>query len=335
MSRRVRAATIAAVIATTVATLLTVPTAVGAAPISAAPAATAKLLSAKVTAPGRTRITVFAPSMARRITLDVLTPKSKGPRPSIYLLDGIDAGVDTNFTQSDWTKFTKVTTFFAKKNVNVVIPIGGTGSYYSDWLRTDPAYGRYLWETFLTKELPPLIDARFTGNGKNYVAGVSMGATSAIALLARNPSVYTGAAAFSGCLDLRGPLGIATVQVGIRGRMGNPDNMWGQPNSPTWRAHDPIRLIPKLRGKHVFVAFGDGSIDLSANIPAEQYLAAPVGSAFEAGVKVCSEQFVAAAARQRVPITVYRHGGLHTWGYWERDLRVAWPGIARSLGVTS
>lgn len=133
--------------------------------------------------PTRATVTVFSPAMRKPISVTVLLPADRTrPVPTLYLLDGIDAGVYTRYTESGWTTQTDVVRFMADKPVNVVLPIGGTASYYTDWNATDPVLGRNKWETFLTTELPPLIDQRFGGNGVNALGGLSMGALGAMAI---------------------------------------------------------------------------------------------------------------------------------------------------------
>ncbi len=53
-----------------------------------------------------------------------------------------------------WYNNTDVTNFFADKHVNVVLPVGGKYSMYTDWDADDPVLGRNKWQTFLTRELP-------------------------------------------------------------------------------------------------------------------------------------------------------------------------------------
>lgn len=60
---------------------------------------------------------------------DILHPTGTAPRPTVYLLDG--TGASDDHTQSTWTLRTDVTRFFADKNVNEVMPIGGDSSFYA------------------------------------------------------------------------------------------------------------------------------------------------------------------------------------------------------------
>ena len=49
---------------------------------------------------------------------------------------------------------TDIQGFFADKNVNVVSPLGGTFSWFTDWVGD----GSKQYQTYMTKELPPLIN---------------------------------------------------------------------------------------------------------------------------------------------------------------------------------
>ncbi|MFI9507164.1 alpha/beta hydrolase [Nocardia sp. NPDC052566] len=152
--------------------------------------------------PTKSLVSVYSPAMDRIIPVEVLHPPGTTARPSYYLLDGVDSRPPT----TNWSQFTDIDAFFADKQVNVILPVGGEGSYYSDWQRPDHHLGSLMrWETFLTRELPPLIDRQFHGNGRNAVGGVSMGAAAAAILATRHPALYRGVASFSGCVDATAP----------------------------------------------------------------------------------------------------------------------------------
>ena len=124
---------------------------------------------------------VVSPAMGRTMAVKVLLPADRSePRGTLYLLDGNSGQIEEN----NWLAPANgdIVPFFADKNVNVVLPIGGTGTMYTDWQEDHPKFGRLKWETFLTKELPPLIDTRFATNGHNAIGGISMGAEAALIL---------------------------------------------------------------------------------------------------------------------------------------------------------
>ena len=291
----------------------------------------ARITRVAMVTPTRATVTVFSPAMRKSISVTVLLPADRTrPVPTLYLLDGIDAGVYTRYTESGWTTQTDVVRFMADKPVNVVLPIGGTASYYTDWNATDPVLGRNKWETFLTTELPPLIDQRFGGNGVNALGGLSMGALGAMAIAVRHPSLYGGVAAFSGCLDLGSPEMRRATAGTVQTRGGNPDNMWGDITDAEWAVHDPAEHISALKGKALYVSSGNGLPDPSLGLAG---LASPVGGILEGVVQRCTVEFKRRADRAGVAVTYHFREGLHSWGYWNQDLHRAWPTLARALGV--
>ncbi|MFZ2530416.1 MAG: alpha/beta hydrolase family protein [Rhodococcus sp. (in: high G+C Gram-positive bacteria)] len=286
----------------------------------------------------RTALFVHSPSMDRVVQVQVLHPsgqgQGQGPRPTLYLLDGVSAGAESDFRESTWTQKTDIVDFFADKNVNVVLPVGGTASYYTDWRNPDPVLGTNRWETFLTRELPPIIDAEFAGNGVDAIGGLSMGATGAMALITRHPDLYEGVAALSGCLDTSRDSTRDSVRGTVAYKGGNPDNMWGPPGDPAWREHDPYENAEALRGKDVFISTGNGLLgpyDLEAGQDA-----LTVGVPLEVGAFACTISFDRRLRELRIPATVeYRPWGTHSWRYWQDDLRSAWPTLARALGLSA
>ncbi|MGZ8177363.1 alpha/beta hydrolase [Williamsia sp. SKLECPSW1] len=294
-----------------------------------APAAsTATLLTRTALGPQHDIITVHDPDTRQIVRLEVLHPRDTAPRPTLYLLDGIDAGVYTGYRRSGWTEQTGIERFMADKHVTVVMPIGGTAAYYTDWRRRDPVLGVNKWETFLTHDLPPLIDELYAGNGRAAIGGLSMGATSAMVLATRHPDLYSGVMALSGCFDL-GPLAYQqAVAATVATRGGNYMNMWGPFEGAGWAAHDPARHLSALAGKPIYIAVGNGLPDPRLGLNG---LASPVGGFLETAAESCTRAFQQKATRAGILATYDYRPGLHSWGYWAQDLPRAWPTLARAL----
>ncbi|WP_442904407.1 alpha/beta hydrolase [Gordonia sp. (in: high G+C Gram-positive bacteria)] len=318
--------------------LLTVPTAAHADRNPAAHAARQKV--ARITnladiGPLRTDLWVYSPSNHKKMKVNVLTPaNSTGPRSVVYMLDGADAGADV----SDWITKGRAGRFFANKNVTVVLPAGGKGTFYTNWRSRDPNLGKPQWETFLTEELPPLIDKEFNGTGRNAIVGLSMGGQAALALAARFPKLYTGVASLSGCPEVYEPANQAYVHTTVANAGGNAINMWGPPRSPAWKAHDPGTRLDKLRGKNIYLSSGSGlagPLDLMRKVDPEEGTRQSVtasASALELGAWRCSINFALELRKARIPFTDgLRLVGTHYWGYWEQDLPRMWPTIAQGL----
>ncbi|MCK5757157.1 MAG: esterase family protein [Mycobacterium sp.] len=288
--------------------------------------------------PLRTDIWVDSPSMGGKVKVSVFTPQySSGPRSTVYLLDGADAGEDV----SDWITKGKAGKFFADKNVNVVLPTGGAGSFYTNWVQRDAALGKPQWETFLTKELPPLIDAQFNTTGRNAVAGISMAGTTVFNLAIAAPGLYRSVAAFSGCARTSDPVGQQYIRFVTADRGGgNLENMWGPLDGPGWRANDPYLNAEKLRGTKIYMTSGtwlpgtherleDPFVQGDPFFLANQAL---LGGAIEVAIDQCTRQMAGRLAELRIPADVtFRNTGTHSWGYWQDDLHRTWPQIERDL----
>ncbi|MBP2187662.1 alpha/beta hydrolase [Nocardia goodfellowii] len=300
-------------------------------PVLARPATASAAQIVRIDAKSPTRSAVFVDSVAmgRTIQVDVLHPADGGARPSYYLLDGLDPGVG----QSTWTNATDAEAFFRGKRVNVVLPVGGQASYYTDWRQDDPRFGRYKWETFLTAELPPLIDAHFDGNGVNGVGGLSMGGMAAFTLAVRKPELYQAVAGYSACPDLA--MANSAVMFSVANRGGNPLNMWGEPGNEVWAAHDPARLADRLRGKAIYLSTGTGipgehELEIKPQLPENVVLGGPI----EAGVNACVLSFEQRLRSVGIEARVDQSGtGTHSWSYWQDTLHASWPTLGPALGA--
>ncbi len=287
-------------------------------------------------APGWERLYVASASMRRVIAVDVLRGSGDGPRPTLYMLDGVEAG-----PVSGWITKGGAAQYFSDKPVDVVFTTGGVGSMYSDWDRYDHTLGLNRWETFLIDELPPIVESYLHGDGRRAIAGVSMGAQAALMLAARHPGRYRAAAGISGCYSTADDLGQAVTRITVGSRGGNPENLWGPPTSPEWAAHDSYLGADALRGTtiHLSAATGLPSVpDLLAVATAPDMLdalrVAGGGAALEAGARSCTERFAARLTQLGIAATVrYQPAGTHSWPDFAAQLPDAWQSIASALGV--
>ncbi|GGG23308.1 esterase [Rhodococcoides trifolii] len=284
----------------------------------------------------RWTMTVYSPAMGREIPLDVIRPAGGAPAPTLYLLNGAGGGEDG----ANWQSQTDVVDFFADKNVNVVTPAQGLGSYYTDWIARDPVVGQPMWATFLTDELPGVVNGALGTNGRNAVAGVSMSATSVLDLAIDRPGLYDGVASLSGCARTATP----EAQLAIRGVVrvangGNADNMWGPPNAPAWLDHDPYLRAEELRGTELYISSGSGLPGRFDTPEAPRHAGAPplldqilVGGAIEAATRYCTVSMADRLRDLGIPATIDLPGdGTHSWLYWQDQLHKAWPVLAQSV----
>lgn len=276
------------------------------------------------------RVWVNSPAMGRVLEVQVLLPEQQDhPRPTVYLLDGRAADPVGN----TWITRGDALDFFADKDVNVVLSVGGPVSYYTDWKSADPTLGTYRWETFLTRELPPLLDATFDGSGRNAVAGISMGAQGALMLAARTPGLYAAAAGYSGCYSSATLYGETQMRAVIASEGGDASNMFGPPGDPEWAAHDVFRRADGLRGTAVYLSAGSGLAGEYETLDNPETLeSAFLGGPLEAGSALCTRLFGEYLAAQGIPSTVEIHPtGTHSWPYWADELRRSWPVLAGAL----
>ncbi|MDO4911388.1 MAG: alpha/beta hydrolase family protein [Corynebacterium sp.] len=280
----------------------------------------------------------YSPSMGRSIPLIVLrADDSAGPRPTVYLLNGADGGEGT----ANWLFHTDALNFYRSKNVNLVIPMAGYRSFYTDWVEDNEALGgKQKWETFLTKELPGPIEAALNANGKRALSGVSMSATTTILYAQHNPGFYDAVASISGCQQTTGFLGDATLHLTISS-YGDPDMMWGPEGSETRQYNDIFANLDKLRGQNIYVSNGSmtfGPYDLAGS-PFLFEGVTSVDSVLNGGIiegfsNMCAHNFAAKMKKANIPATFnFTPVGTHSWGYWQDALRGSWSVFGPALGL--
>nr|WP_249361940.1 alpha/beta hydrolase family protein [Gordonia araii] len=297
---------------------------------------------------GRERLRVFSAAMEREVVVDLQRPHDAarparpgdrpkprarpGKRPTIYLLDGAEA----HETESGWYSETQLTELASKTDVNVVTPVGDPHSYYTDWRTVDPGMGnkKFMWETFLTRELPPLLAERFGSNGAKAIAGASMGGLAALTLATRHPHLYRAVGGFSDCANVSSPENKFLTQWDISRGGGNSINMWGPFTDPQWEAHDPYVNAPRLAGKAVYISAGSGMPGRYNKVAADPLDTTVKGAFLEFGSAVCTGRMTARLKQLGIPF----HGsvkasGTHRWEYWRDELIHAWPILMKAVGA--
>ncbi|GAA5047229.1 alpha/beta hydrolase-fold protein [Nocardia callitridis] len=328
------------------ATTLLIPLAAGFSPLASIPAvAEPAAMSAAVPTvqkavwlgDRRVALWVQSPSMGTPIQVQLLLARDWNARPDaqfpvLFMLDGLRATDD----ESGWTKDAGAADYFADKNVTVVLPIGGQASFYSDWL--EPNNGvNYKWETFLTKELPPLLESQWRATEVRGMEGLSMGGTAAMFLAARNPDFVKYAGSYSGFLTTT-TLGMPqAIQFAMRDAGGFDSNaMWGPPSDQEWEDHDPFVLADKLKGIALYVSSGSGAAGPfdSGESAVPGVSTNYSGTGLEILSRLSSQNFVDKLGELAIPAQVnYRPSGTHSWPYWDFEMRQSWPTVARALGV--
>lgn len=260
------------------------------------------------------KVSVFSPAMNQVIVNDVFKAPGSGA-PTFYLLPGIDGGDEGR----SWFGMTDIPGFFGNKNVNVVSPLGGSFSWWTDWVND----GSRQYQTYMTRELPAVINAQYHANGRNAVGGLSSTGGTALDYAVQAPGVFKAVASYSGMLapsDDPSQVSLTLVGGGL-----SADNMWGPAGGPLWAAHDPSKNVNKLRGTAVYVAASD-----SGGVGAVDRLPDGFGDNFGGGmieriVADSTRKFADNAKAAGVPVKyVARTEGSHTWGLFESEMQESW-----------
>ncbi|WP_327141376.1 alpha/beta hydrolase [Nocardia sp. NBC_01327] len=285
------------------------------------------------------KLQVYSAAMDKNIEVDVQRPAdTSAPSPVLYLLNGAGGGTDS----ATWQRQTDALNFLSDKNVNVVQPVGGGFSYYTDWRDADPTLGVNKWKTFLTQELPPLIDKALNTNGRNAIAGLSMAGTSVLQLGIAAPGLYQSVASYSGCAQISDPVGYNAVNLVVAAGGGNTANMYGPKGDPMWAANDPYVHADQLRGMNLYISSGSGlpgpwdTLNGPHTLPGVGGVVnqTTLGGALEAATNYCSHNLQAKLGQLGIPATFnFTPTGTHSWGYWQDDLKNSWPVLAAGLGL--
>ncbi|MEC3958002.1 alpha/beta hydrolase family protein [Nocardia sp. CDC153] len=283
------------------------------------------------------QFTVYSAAMDREITLQVITPfDNSAPRPTLYLLNGAGGGEDS----ATWYRQTDIVQFFADKNVNVISPVGGKFSYYTDWERDDPKLGRYKWQTFLTRELPPIIDSTLHTSGANAIAGVSMSASAALDLAIHAPDLYRAVGSYSGCASTADQTSRQYIKQVLDRGDADMRNMWGEPDDPAWQEHDAVLNAEGLRGKALFISTSTGlpgefdafDSPTIAGRPATLVDRLLLGGTIEAATNGCTHRLADRLNELGIPADIeFRPAGTHSWPYWQDALHRSWPTLEAAL----
>lgn len=286
-----------------------------------APAAAAAVVGTRQVAPRVVDLTVRSPAVGADVPVRLLLPRgfrAEGARrwPVLLLLHGCCSGYRS------WTEQTDIEALARRSGVIVAMPDGGRAGLYSDWLDGPQ------WETFHTEELLRVLEERYAASGRRAIAGLSMGGLGALGYAARNPGLFAAAASFSGITDTLHNRERPDNYLGlVRSEGQDPLAVWGDPvrDVEVWREHNPTDLAARLAGTALFVSTGNGApgpLDRGrSGLDLLEYALWQENRALRRALRAAG-----------VEATFDFYGpGTHSWPYWERELRRAWPLLVTAL----
>lgn len=207
--------------------------------------------------------------------------------PVIYLLHGLSGNC------SDWSRFTAVEQYVAKKGAAVIMP-EVQRSFYAD-MALGIDYFSYVRE-----ELPQICSRLFglsLRREKNYIMGLSMGGYGALKCALSAPKRYAGCAAFSAAIEIE-PL-IASAS----GRMARELQAILGPEGKIPPEADPYALLNQRRGAQLprfFVTCGEQDALYQENA-----------------------RFVKALEERGADVRFEHWEGDHRWEVWDKSVEMA------------
>lgn len=273
----------------------------------------------------------------------------------VYALDGMRAQQDLN----GWEINTNIAQKLTAANINVVMPVGGEASFYTDWRQPSSFFGlnaasapvkgpngkpvagppepgksyAYKWETFLTRDLPNALHDRLgLAATRNGVFGLSMGGSAALTLAAYHPQQFSYAGSMSGFLNLGAPGMRNAVRVAMLDAGGYNIDCLASAFDAAWRRINPLLFAPQLQREniHMFISAGSG-LPTAADGPNGN---TANGIALEALSLINTRAFQVRMNSLHANNVAYDFPafGIHEWSNWETEVDRMLPDLSANIG---
>lgn len=222
-----------------------------------------------------TKVVVIKPS---------LSSDSKETYPVIYLLHGYGG----NYAQ--WSNVSPQLSKMADDlKIIFVCPDGGKGSWYFD----SPIDSSIRYESYITKELIPYIDANFpTKSESKYraITGLSMGGHGAMFLAIRHTDLFGAAGSTSGGVDFR-PF---PKNWDIKNALGNYEE-----NKDRWEENTVMHQVESLENNKLSIIIDCGVDDFFITVN-----------------RALHEKLL----KQKINHDYIERPGGHTYSYWHENI---------------
>jgi S-formylglutathione hydrolase FrmB len=233
-------------------------------------------------------VKIYSSSMHKQVKAVVIKPHNYSKRtvrfPVLYLLHGYDGWY------SNWIiRVPGLKEMADNYQMIIVCPDGAKSSWYFD----SPVDSSYRYETHITKELIPFIDARYrtyADNKHRAITGLSMGGHGALFLGLRHPQLFGAAGSMSGVFDLKQ----SRNSYDIIKRIGDTVT-----NAKNWNDMSILGLIENHSSTPLQLIFDSGEADtfIEANRKLHQKL-----------------------LKLKIPHTYIERPGSHSWDYWANSI---------------
>lgn len=191
-------------------------------------------------------LAVYSDGMKKNVQVVVITPeKTATACPTVYLLHGHGGNAKS------WITIKPELKAIADREGLIFVCPDGQNSWYWD----SPKNPGSRYETFITKELIPYIDARYqtvADRSARAITGMSMGGHGAMWLALRHKDTFGAVASTSGGLDIRpfpNNWGMSTL-------LGNEGE-----NQTVWNEHTAINQISRLKNGDLAILIDCGYDD--------------------------------------------------------------------------
>ncbi len=234
-------------------------------------------------------ITFKSKYLKKNTTFSIYIPSkasNKNPYPVLYILHGAWG------SYKDWPSKTDVLKLAEKYKMIMVFPDGSQFGWYVD----SPFDEKSQYESFIIKELIPLIDKTFPTIKSKYargIMGLSMGGHGAITLVEKYPDIFGSASSLSGILKLTDH----PEKWHITQKLGDY-NKYPQ----NWAKNSAYELASNLKNKNIFILFDCGKKDTKT------------GAIFD------NRKFHKRLLQLNIPHIWREFPGTHSWKYWNTHL---------------
>jgi len=226
--------------------------------------------------------------MRKDIKNVVIVPENYSERnkyPVVYLLHGYS----DNYAK--WVKTVpSIKALATQHQLIIVCPDGG----YSSWYMDSPIDSAFQYETYISKELLPYIDSRYStipNRMDRAITGLSMGGHGALYIAIRNKNLFANAGSMSGGVDLR----ISTKKYDIAKRIGDIETA-----KTEWDNRSVVNMVQTLKNKELNLII-------------------------DCGVEDFFYQINAALHRRLMALNIdhdyIERPGMHNWTYWENSIQ--------------